>query len=146
MIGISFVKELSNKNNWLWFQTSLFYDNINYVFNVTQLFLVFLSLLWAGKSFLQRYPFCVFSVQKQPPEMFYKKDVLRIFAKFIEKHLCQSLFFKKVAYLEPATLLKKRRWHRCFPVKICRISKNTFFTEHVWTTASLCNPFLEKKY
>ena len=30
-------------------------------------------------------------VQKQPPEMFCKKGVLRNFAKFTEKHLCQSL-------------------------------------------------------
>ena len=31
--------------------------------------------------------------------------------------------------LRPATLLKKRLWHRCFPLKfreICEISKNTF--------------------
>ena len=32
------------------------------------------------------------------------------------KHLCQSLFFNKVAGLRRATLLKKRLWHRCFPV------------------------------
>ena len=31
------------------------------------------------------------------PEVFYKKGVLRKFAKFTGKHLCQSLFFNKVA-------------------------------------------------
>ena len=36
----------------------------------------------------------------------------RNFAKFTEKHLCQSLFFNKVAGLRPATLLKKRLWQR----------------------------------
>ena len=36
-----------------------------------------------------------------------KKGVLRNFAKFTGKHLCQSLFFNKVAGLRPATLLKK---------------------------------------
>ena len=30
---------------------------------------------------------------KQLPEVFYKKGVLRNFAKFTGKHLCQSLFF-----------------------------------------------------
>ena len=35
--------------------------------------------------------------QKQPPEVSYKKDVLKNFAKFTGKHLCQSLFFNKVA-------------------------------------------------
>ena len=48
------------------------------------------------------------SGQKEPPELFYKKDVLKNYAKFTGKHLCQSLFFNKVAYLRPATLLKKR--------------------------------------
>ena len=42
------------------------------------------------------------------PEVFCKKGFLRNFAKFTGKHLCQSLFFNKVAGLRPATLLKKR--------------------------------------
>ena len=50
------------------------------------------------------------------PEMFCKKGVLRNFAKFTGKHLRQSLFFNKVEGFRPATLLKKRLWHRCFPV------------------------------
>ena len=32
------------------------------------------------------------------PEVFCKKGVLRNFVKFTGKHLCQSLFFNKVAY------------------------------------------------
>ena len=31
--------------------------------------------------------------QRQPPEVFYKKGVLRNFAKFTGKHLCQRVFF-----------------------------------------------------
>ena len=31
------------------------------------------------------------SLQKQPPEVFYKKGILKNFAKFTEKHLYQSL-------------------------------------------------------
>ena len=46
--------------------------------------------------------------QKQPPEVFFLKSVLRNSAKFAGKHLCQSLFFNKV------TLLKKRLWRKCF--------------------------------
>ena len=49
-----------------------------------------------------------------------KKGVLRNFAKFTGKHLCQSLFLNKVAGLKPATLLKKRLWHRCFPVNFAK--------------------------
>ena len=42
--------------------------------------------------------------------------VLKNFAKFTGKHLCQSLFFNRVASLRPVTLLQKRPRHRCFPV------------------------------
>ena len=48
-----------------------------------------------------------------PPEVFCKKRCSQKFRKFIGKHLCQSLFFIKVAGL--------------------RLS---FFTEHFWTTDS----------
>ena len=38
-------------------------------------------------------------LQKQPPEVFYKKVSLKNFAKFTGKHLRQTLFFNKVADL-----------------------------------------------
>ena len=47
-------------------------------------------------------------VRSSPPEVFCKKSVLRDFAKFTGKHLCQCLFFNKVTDLRPVTLLKKR--------------------------------------
>ena len=58
--------------------------------------------------------------------MFYYKVVLRNFAKLTEKHLCQSLFFNKVAGLRPATLLKNRLWHRCFPVNFAKFQRTPF--------------------
>ena len=60
------------------------------------------------------------------PEVFCKKDVFKNFAKFAWKQLRQSLFFNKVACLRPVTLLKKRLWHRCFPMNFSEISKSTF--------------------
>ena len=47
-------------------------------------------------------------IRSSRPEVFCKKGVLRNFAKFTRKHLCQNLFFNKVAGLRPATLLKRR--------------------------------------
>ena len=38
--------------------------------------------------------------------------------------------------LRPATLLK-RRLAQVFSCEFCQISKNTFFTEHLWATASI---------
>ena len=56
--------------------------------------------LWKTKSFSQ----------KQPAEVFCKKDVLRNFAKFTRKHLCWSLYFDKAlikSYF--INFLKKRK-------------------------------------
>ena len=64
------------------------------------------------------------------PEMLCKKGALTNFLKFIGKHLCQGLFFNKVA-ARSATLLKKRLWRRCFPVNFAKFLRKTFFTEHL---------------
>ena len=66
------------------------------------------------------------------PEVFCKKDVLGNFAKFIGKHLSQSLFINKVAGLRPATLLKKKLWGKCFPLNFAKFLRTPFFTEHLW--------------
>ena len=71
-------------------------------------------------------------IQKQPSWGVCKKGVLRNFAKFAVKHLCQSLFFNKVAGLRSATLLKRRLKHRCFPVNFARFLRTSFFIEHLW--------------
>ena len=52
--------------------------------------------------------------------MLCKKDVLRNFAKFTGKHLCQSLFFNK------------RIWHRCFPMNFANLLRTPFFIEPLW--------------
>ena len=52
------------------------------------------------------------------------KGVLRNFAKLTGKHLCQSLF-----------LNKKETLAQMFSSEFCKISKNTFFKEHLRTTA-----------
>ena len=64
-----------------------------------------------------------------------RKGVLKNFAKFAGKHLCQKLFFKKVVGRRPATLLKRRLWHRCFQADFAKFLRTHFFTEHLWATA-----------
>ena len=66
------------------------------------------------------------------PEVVCKKRVLKNFSKFTGKHLCRSLFFNKVAGLRSSTLLKKRLWHRCFPVDFEKFLRTPFFIEHLW--------------
>ena len=55
-----------------------------------------------------------------------KKGVLSNFTKFTGKHMCQSLFFNKVAGLRHATLLKKRFWPMCFPVNFVKFLRTLF--------------------
>ena len=66
------------------------------------------------------------------PEVFCKKGVLRNFAKFTGKHLCQSLFLIKLQASRPPTLSKKRLWHRCFPVNFAKFLRSPFYIEHLW--------------
>ena len=70
-----------------------------------------------------------------------RKVVLRNFTKFTGKHLCQSLFFNKVAGLRPATLLKRRLWpeacnfiekkdwHSFFPMNFVKFLRTLFFLQ-----------------
>ena len=84
-------------------------------------YLAYSYTFWSKKSLSKQ--------RSSQPEVFCKKFVFRNFAKFKGKHLCQSRFFNKVAGLRPATLLKKRLWHRYFPVTFAKFLKTSFFTE-----------------
>ena len=66
-------------------------------------------------------------IRSSRPEVFCKKDVLSNFTKFTGKHLYQSLLFNR-----PATLLKKRLWHRRFPVNFVKFLRTPFYIEHLW--------------
>ena len=59
------------------------------------------------------------------------RGVLKTFAKFTRKHLCQSVFFNKVAGLMPTTLLKERPLHKCFPVNFAKFLRTTSLPEHL---------------
>ena len=50
---------------------------------------------------------CEVSFQKQPPEVFCEKSILKNFTKFKGKHLCWSLFLINLHASSPATLLKR---------------------------------------
>ena len=70
-------------------------------------------------------------IRSSRPEVFSKKGVLRNFAKFTVKQLCQERFFYKVAGLRSATLLKRSLWHRCFLVNFAKFLRTPFCTEHL---------------
>ena len=64
-------------------------------------------------------------------EVFCRKGVLRNFAKFTGKHLCQNLVFNKVADL------KKESLAQVFSCEFFKISKNTFFHRTPLVAASI---------
>ena len=63
-----------------------------------------------------------------------RQCVLRNFAKLTGKHPCQSLFLIES---QPCNFIKKETLAQVFSCEFCKISKNTFFTEHLWATASI---------
>ena len=71
--------------------------------------------------------------KKQPRDIFGKKGVIKNFAKFKRKHLCQSLFFNKTAAFRTVTLLKKRLWPKKYLLSVAiRFSCfYSFFSFHI---------------
>ena len=65
-----------------------------------------------------------------------KKGILRNFAKFTGKHLCQTPESLFLIRLEACNFIKKEALARVFSWEFCKISKNTFSTENLRTTAS----------
>ena len=70
-----------------------------------------------------------------------KKGVFINFAKFTGQHLCQILFFNKVAGLGS----EKQTLTQVFSYEVYKIAKNTFFTEHLRPTASQNKSFFSEK-
>ena len=71
--------------------------------------------------------------------VFCKKGVLENMAKFTIKHLCQYLFFNKVAAGRPCNFIKKETLVQVFSCEFCQIFKNAFFIGHLrWLWLPLC--------
>ena len=85
-------------------------------------------------------PIIIQKIQKQPPELLYKKAVLKYFSIFIGKDLCWSLFFNKVAGLQVRNFIKQTLT-QVFSCEYCEILKNTYFEEHLRMAVSDYNRF-----
>ena len=70
------------------------------------------------KNLLIQFCFFIYLFFFWIPEVFCLKSVLKNFTKLTRK---QNLFLNEV--LGPATLLKKRLWHRCLPVNFAKTLK-----------------------
>ena len=67
-------------------------------------------------------------MQKQPLEVFYKKGVLKNFAKFTGKHLWQVLFFNKV--VGGAFFTEHLRVTDCFLSSMLSSEDKNIFRQH----------------
>ena len=96
------------------------WERFPFLHNIVRYLYFLVSLLFAGKHL---FTYCLsllhtYYIEAATRRFLWKEGVLKNFTKFTGKHLWQSLFFNKVAGLRLATFLKKRLWHRCFPVNL----------------------------
>ena len=89
---------------------------------VRDFFLIFPLLLFISR---------VCSIQKQPPEVFYKTAFLKIWQNSQENSCARVSFFKKAS-----SSLQDHKKETLAQVFSCEIFKNTFFTEYIWMTTS----------
>ena len=64
-----------------------------------------------------------------------------MFCLTITEHLLTETVVQRFSVIKlprPATLLKKRLWHRCFPVNFVKFLRTPFLTEHLRWLLLLC--------
>ena len=79
----------------------------------------------------------MFGRSKSSHQCFIKKTVVKNFAIFTGKYLCQSLF-NKVAGLHACNFIKKRHQRRGFPVNIAKFLGTPIIEKHLQTATSPC--------
>ena len=77
------------------------------------------EIMQMNKSGIILYDMSVVFVLKQPPEMFLRKDVLKIYNKFKGEHPCRSVILK----ILPCSFIKIAFNHGCSPVNLLHIFK-----------------------
>ena len=74
----------------------------------------------------------VYYAEKEPPEVFL--EILQN----SQANTCVRVSFLIKSQASVYNFIKKEILARVFPCQLCEIFKNTFFTEHLWATASVC--------
>ena len=58
-----------------------------------------------------------------------------------QEKTCARVSFSIKLQAQACNYIKKESLAQVFPCEICEISKNTFFIEHLWATASVKNGY-----
>ena len=61
----------------------------------------------------------------------YEREIFRVFIHY-EAKIYSLVSYMTVRSSRPATLLKKRLWHKCFLVNFTKFLRTPFLTEHLW--------------
>ena len=69
--------------------------------------------------------------QKQPPDVFYKKAVLKKFCNIPSKTPVLESLFNKIEDLQVCNFIKKRLQHRWFPVNIAKLLRKPI-SKNIW--------------
>ena len=100
------------------------------MFNIWVTILRWYSVLSSVHDLLHIFSRSKTSQKQSPGGLLWKRCSYRF--RKITQHLCYSLIFNKVADLRSATLLRKKLWHRCFPVNFAKFTKMPFLRKHLW--------------
>ena len=77
---------------------------------------------------MEKFEFCIKAVVQ-------KCSVKKVFLEISQNSheiTCARVSFLIKLQVWSATLLKKRLWHRCFPVNFVKFLRTPFFIEHLW--------------
>ena len=74
--------------------------------------------------------------QKQSPEVFCKKVSIKI-SQYSQENTCARVSFLLKLQASDCKFTKKETLAQVFSCEFCKISKNTFFTEHLRAAASV---------
>ena len=82
-----------------------------------------------GSSFQEEFVDFLVTFRSSHADVFHKKVFLDILQNSQENSCARVSFLIKLQ-TRPATLLKKRLWHRCFPVNFAKFLRAPFLTDH----------------
>ena len=85
-------------------------------------------------------------IQRQAEKVFYVKRYSLKFQKIHKKLNVPESLFNKVAGLRPATLLKKRLWHRCFPINFVKLLITPFLSVTVILVQTLTSLYFHDTF
>ena len=134
-VNVFLVERVGDLKHFLWSLFSIKSNTDSQEFSTKKMqcnwnnFLKF-SILFSQISRMEFVLMDKWNYRSSHPEVFCKTGVLRNYAIFTRKHLCLSLFFKKVVDWN-LQFYKKETLAQVFSYEFCEIFKNTFFTEHL---------------